>query len=294
MLNQTSTVAVVGVGGGALVGAGVGAIAGANTDHILNCDNGNDRDALKKEIDEANLNADFAAFGVNLQRGAEMSKAQCASVVALQNRVSEIERNDCYVGFGNCGGKTEQFRRLTSGGAGITCSGGGVDCLDYNAFYNQVESLKSLLGKVTSLQEVEGGRAGRGALIGGAAGAAAGGVATAITAFVERNNITCHIGDGLDTIAFGKSGKIDSLKDFYVKWDLKLPDTILPTAQVVDCQSWKTACGTLKDINECAAAQVNYRAVGASRTILVDGACTASGSVCIENYPVAVSNGACQ
>ena len=91
-----------------------------------------------------------------------------------------------------------------------------------------------------------------------------------------------------------KSYTIGSLKDFYVKWNLSLPDTISPTALVVDCDSWKRACGTLTDLNQCNAAQINYRPAGATQTALIPGACTASGSVCIENYPVAKSYGACE
>jgi len=134
---------------------------------------------------------------------------------------------------------------------------------------------------------------GWGAAIGAGAGAAAGGLATAITAFIERNQISCRVGDDLDRVAFNRSGRINSLRDFYVQWALKLPDTIMPTAQVVDCHSWRNACGTLRDLGQCANAQINFRPAGATNTRLVDSACTASGSVCIENHPVAVSHGAC-
>lgn len=130
--------------------------------------------------------------------------------------------------------------------------------------------------------------------IGAAAGAGTGGLATAITAFVERSNINCRVGDGLEQVGFGKSYSIGTLKDFYVKWNLHLPDTIAPTANVTDCTTWRAACGTLTDLKQCAAAQVNYRPADAPTIRLIQAACTPSGSVCIENYPVAVSYGACQ
>ena len=130
--------------------------------------------------------------------------------------------------------------------------------------------------------------------IGAGVGAGAGGLATAITAFVERSNINCRVGDGLAQVGFGKSYSIGSLKDFYVKWNLHLPDTISPTATVDDCDSWKRACATLTDLNQCKAAQVNYKPEGAATTTLVPTACTVSGSACIENYPVAKSYGACE
>ena len=84
------------------------------------------------------------------------------------------------------------------------------------------------------------------------------------------------------------------MKDYYVKWNLRLPDTIMPTAQVVDCQSWRDACATLRDSTECTTAAINYRPADATSTRLINAACTMSGSVCIENHPVAVSYGACQ
>lgn len=130
--------------------------------------------------------------------------------------------------------------------------------------------------------------------IGAAAGAGAGGLATAITAFVERSNINCRVGDGLAQVGYGKSYAIESLKDFYVKWNLNLPDTVSPTATVVDCDSWRRACGTIKDLNQCPHVQINYRPAGAVTTTLIPSACAVSGSECIENYPVAKSFGACK
>ena len=50
-----------------------------------------------------------------------------------------------------------------------------------------------------------------------------------ITSFVERSHITCKVGDGLNSIALGKSYTIDSLKDFYIKWNLHLPDSAIPS-----------------------------------------------------------------
>lgn len=147
---------------------------------------------------------------------------------------------------------------------------------------------------VDLLQNGEESNMGKAIGIGAGVGAGAGGLATAITAFVERSNINCRVGDGLAQVGYGKSYSIESLKDFYVKWNLRLPDTISPTATVVDCDSWRNACGTITDLNQCANAQINYRPVGASTTTLIPGACVASGSACIENYPVAKSFGACK
>ena len=75
----------------------------------------------------------------------------------------------------------------------------------------------------------KGAEIGKGVAIGAVTGAAAGGLATGITALIERSNITCKVGDGLNSVALGKSHSIDSLKDFYVKWNLHLPDSAVST-----------------------------------------------------------------
>ena len=98
----------------------------------------------------------------------------------------------------------------------------------------------------------------------------------------------------MDQVGFTKSYSIDTLRDFYVKWNLQLPDVIAPTALVNDCQSWKNTCATYNDMNHCRAAQFNYKPAGAKTTTLIHSACAVSGSVCIENYPVTKSYGVCE
>lgn len=306
LMNKTSTMAVVGTGSGALLGAGIGATAGANAKRVLNCDEEADRKVVKKEIDDMNLSQELNIYTKsNLERGKEMTKEQCIAILELQTKVAEIKLDPCYddnlmncrpAGIDSILETPDDitFYSLGATSRGIRCNVGAQGCVDGVEIANQVRAIEKTLLKVETLQQIEGGKALKGTLIGAGVGAAAGGLATAITAFVEKNNISCRVGDGLDTVAFGKSGKIDSLKDYYVKWNLRLPDTILPTAQVVDCNSWKNACGTIKDISQCAAAQVNYKPANVQRTTMVDNACAVSGSVCIENYPVAVSNGACR
>lgn len=181
-------------------------------------------------------------------------------------------------------------------GEGIYCNAPESDCLPAIDIEKEMDRLRPVFTAeiVDLLQNGEASNMGKAIGIGAAVGAGAGGLATAITAFVERSNINCRVGDGLAQVALNKSYTIGSLKDFYVKWNLSLPDTISPTALVVDCDSWRRACGTLTDLNQCNAAQINYRPAGATQTALIPGACTASGSVCIENYPVAKSYGACE
>ena len=130
----------------------------------------------------------------------------------------------------------------------------------------------------------------KGAAIGAATGAATGGLATAITAFVERNNISCKVGDGLNSVALGKSHKIDSLKDFYVKWNLNLPDTVTPTSAVLDRASWEQACTQFNSkLMDCPRVQINFKQDG--KYELIQSACKVSGSICIMNDAVAASHG---
>ena len=179
-------------------------------------------------------------------------------------------------------------------GLGIYCSKGGI-CITASNVETELKRLNSVFGKdITNLMiNGEKSNMAKSVGIGAAVGAGTGGLATAITAFVERNNISCRVGDGLEQVAFNKSYSIDTLKDFYVKWNLRVPDVVAPTATITDCQSWKNTCATFADLEQCATAQFNYKPAGASTTTLVYSVCTVSGSACIENYTVAQSQGAC-
>lgn len=178
-------------------------------------------------------------------------------------------------------------------GTKVICeSEGASECISAADFNRQIKELGKIYGNLEIL-EGEKSNIGVSTVVGTGIGAAAGGLATAITAFVEKNNITCHVGDDLKRVGFGKSYSIESLKDFYVKWALNLPDTVMPTSYVNDCNSWRQACASLTDLNQCAIAQVNYRPSNTSASQLIDTACVVSGSACIENSVVTTSYGAC-
>ncbi len=179
-------------------------------------------------------------------------------------------------------------------GLGIYCSTGGI-CITASNVETELKRLNSVFGKdITNLMiNGEKSNMAKSVGIGAAVGAGTGGLATAITAFVERNNISCRVGDGLEQVAFNKSYSIDTLKDFYVKWNLRVPDIVAPTATITDCQSWKNTCATFADLEQCAAAQFNYKPAGALTMTLVFSACKVSGSACIENYRVAHFYHAC-
>lgn len=165
-------------------------------------------------------------------------------------------------------------------------------CIPTSTMKQQLSSLDKVFNNLTVLQGEKSNRV-KTTLTGAGIGAGAGGLATAITALVEKNNINCRVGDGLQQVAFGKSYSIDALRDFYVKWNLHLPDTIAPTGLVTNCNDWNETCGKITDLSECNSAQINYRPGNVATTTLVHSACRASGSVCMVNVPVARSHGAC-
>lgn len=150
---------------------------------------------------------------------------------------------------------------------------------------------RTVVEKKATKELNKGAEIGKGLAIGAVTGAAAGGIATAITAFVEKSNITCKVGDGLNSVALGKAHTIDSLKDFYVKWNLHLPDTVSPTSAVTDKASWEQACKQFNSkLSDCPKVQINLKDSNGKYT-LVPSACKVSGSVCLINDSVATSHG---
>ena len=191
------------------------------------------------------------------------------------------------------------YKTLRNGGGEISddvknaiCDGDLNTCISRSAMNADLKELDGVFNKLTVLFGEKGNRL-KTSAVGAGIGLGTGGVATAITAFVERNNISCRVGDGLDTVGFGKSYTIDSLKDFYVKWNLRVADSISPTARVTSCEDWIATCGMYTTPEDCNAVEINYQRPGRNTTTLVRSACRMSGSVCIENRSVAVSYGAC-
>jgi len=203
-----------------------------------------------------------------------------------------------------CGIK--EYQRLLNKAAGSLGNASSPDgCRDLiNQLRNTTPSADDTLNQNRSMVEAnmekltkpnadKWGSAGKGALVGASVGAGAAGIATAIAAFVDMNNITCHIGNKLDSVAIGKSTKIKTLKDYYVQWALNLPDTVMPQQTVTTCAQWHAACGTIVNIYDCAITSLNFKPAGSDRSTQVDTACDVSGNMCVANTPVAVSYGAC-
>lgn len=305
LMNKTSTAAVVGIGGGALVGAGVGAIAGHGA-RAFDCDNEKHRELLTEEL-RANASFGYVSNYIVTPISANVdviTKSQCEEIVNLYDNYVQLENK---ISQGKVTETTEKTiiisegysqEELTSLLNQYGLDGLSVSCETGNNNSCNVDTSKLKKVFTTDIEDLlrngEASNIGKSIAIGAGVGVGAGGLATAITAFVERSNINCRVGDGLAQVGYGKSYSIESLKDFYVKWNLNLPDTITPTGTAVDCQSWKRACSTIEDLNQCAEAQLNYKPAGASSITLIPNACAVSGSACIENYPVARSYGACE
>ena len=177
-----------------------------------------------------------------------------------------------------------------------SCTGASGECLNVSEIGREISVLNGIFtSKVTDVI-IKGEKSNmvKSVATGAAIGAGTGAVATAITAMVEHSNINCRLGDGLAQVGLGKAYSIETLRDFYVKWNLNLPDTVSPTAQINDCASWRDACSKFTYAEDCKNAQVNYRPSADVTTTLIRSACAVSGSTCIENYPVARSYGVCE
>lgn len=188
-----------------------------------------------------------------------------------------------------------RFKRINLAkmrGESIYCSG-ETGCIYHDQLARDVKPLADVLD---SLQILKGEKSNmlKSVGVGAAVGAGAGGLATAITAYVERNNINCRVGDNLEQVGLNKSHVIGTLRDFYVKWNLNLPDVIAPTATIDSCDAWKYNCSRFTNLADCENAQFNFKPAGAPTYTLVRSVCKASGGMCIENYPVAKSQGACK
>jgi hypothetical protein len=178
-------------------------------------------------------------------------------------------------------------------GTGRLCSGSGKDCVKGETIFNDLLKLNEIFSNLTLLGDGTDGNRWKTALAGAGIGAAAGGAATAITAFVERNNINCRVGDDLDRVGLNKSYTIDRLRDFYVKWALNLPSVPAPTAVVTNCENWALTCSMFTDLDECQSAVFNYRPGNLTTTQNVSNPCKVSGSACIANTKVANGLGLC-
>jgi hypothetical protein len=162
----------------------------------------------------------------------------------------------------------------------ITCSASPEGCLLASQIAPDVQELGELLKKIgidTEDAQTKRQRVGKATAIGAAIGAGAGGLATAITALVESENINCRVGDNLGRVGFNKSYTIDRLKDLYVKWKLNLTDAQQKAAgstAITDKAGWEAACKVATEKEKCKEVQFYFKAKDAKTTEWMYAPCT--------------------
>lgn len=183
------------------------------------------------------------------------SEEGCSKAVEIFNAVGIMPFR-----IGKCYFKTLNFEEYDFE-RNINCSAPDNKCRSAEEIRGQLTLLEPLLGLITPSTETSEKTIGKATGIGALIGAGAGGVATAITALIESDNINCRVGDGLGQVGYNKSYSIDRLKDLYVKWNLNLPDTQVQggSTTVHDTVTWDGVCSKHKSKEECDAEQFYYK-----------------------------------
>jgi len=168
----------------------------------------------------------------------------------------------------------------------VKCSHDG-QCRSIYQTQNDLLKLRGLLNAIAVVYDTGNvPSVGKGILVGGLTGAGVGGLATGITALIEKSNISCRVNNGLGSVGLGKSFSIDSLKTWYVRRGLNLPDTVLANTPVVDKNSWGVACSEFQGKqDDCLNASIIYKHDG--KREVVSYACSYVGSMCLMNSDVA-------
>ena len=367
LMNDTKTVAVVGVGGGAVLGAGVGA-AFIHGDRNFSCDNKQNLAALNKALtseDLAKLNVFAKQNGANYNfpvTGSELNGNQCKDFVDLYTRyikykteydlcdgnvstdeiivliestgcedwatcLTTLMESDsqyknyfkyCKAAEADYAGEDEGlykattsadecaahiahkvirsldkdgcwFRNMLGKNTDVRCGVDREGCLSKTEIGSQLSILSGVFDDIEILKG-DKNNVGKALGIGTAVGAGAGGLATAITALVEKENISCRVGDGLAQVGLNKAHRIDTLKDFYVKWNLRLPDAITPAKTIKTYEELKQVC-KLYSNTECNSVQVNFKSGNTIETLYTICKFDDTMGQCLVNDTVATSHG---
>ena len=217
----------------------------------------------------------------------ELKKDDCAIAKELMNALGVYQLN-----LGQCTFKSLDKSAGTDDS--IVCTASEGDCVSAEKMAEQLKKLSGLVellpkvGSDESRKKTIGKATGIGALI----GAGAGGVATAITALIESDNINCRVGDGLGQVGYNKSYSIDRLKDLYVKWNLNLPDTQVQggSTTVHDTVTWDGVCSKNTTPEECAAEQFYYKNAAGSLEWIYEP-CEWDGTACVSSDTLLKSYG---
>ena len=171
----------------------------------------------------------------------------------------------------------------------VYCEASDHKCIIKSDFENEVNKIRTAFAGLDSVFAGTKDNRAKTTAIGAASGAAAGGTATLITAFVEKNRINCRVGDDLDRVELNKSYTIDRLRDFYVKWALQVPKTPASSSALIvtNCGNWDAICKTFTSADECTNATVGYMPENIYTPREVVSACRMNGATCVINMTTA-------
>ena len=214
------------------------------------------------------------------------SEEGCSKAVEIFNAVGIMPFR-----IGKCYFKTLNFEEYDFE-RNINCSAPDNKCRSAEEIRGQLTLLEPLLDLITPSTETSEKTIGKATGIGALIGAGAGGVATAITALIESDNINCRVGDGLGQVGYNKSYSIDRLKDLYVKWNLNLPDTQVQggSTTVHDTVTWDGVCSKNISQTECAAEQFYYKNAAGSLEWIYEP-CEWNGTACVSSDTLLKSYG---
>lgn len=215
--------------------------------------------------------------GVDVANGVYRTACNCKDSKGKTLKQTELDQlNVCHF---------KNMNLFTQSADAMFCSKTDKSCVGYSEFkrqidqlgraYKNIEDLLGDTGKISKKQKAKD------MAIGGAIGAATGGTATLIAAFVEGSRINCRVGDDLARVDLNKSYTIDRLRDFYVKWALNMPITTVETNTrdvdvVTNCGNWEAICNAKGDdtsVNGCDTTNVNYLPTGVYTPQFVQNAC---------------------
>lgn len=367
---DTATVAVVGIGGGAVLGTGIGAIAGHGK-RDFDCADDSMLEKLTQQLhasQKVDVLNEYLSISKRVSMLDDVEQDSCREIVKLKSLydayqtridacdgkdltvidkfvevgltcpekqtleqcINAIEDTNAKAVFKHCLNQSpaittleacvEHVKKLIKDGTiavdtwkpliegqctfkplnRAKATGTSFECDNKEGTCNKLSEAKAELAELKELFDAlpildgEKSNMGKSIAIGAAAGVGAGGLATAITAFVEKSNISCRIGNNLASVNMGKAHTIDTLKEFYVKWGLNLPQDVMVAKPVEDCQAWKDACAAYTDLSLCELVQMNYKPIDASPVSLIRSACAVENGVCVASMPVAKSYGACK
>jgi len=337
ILNQTATAALIGVGGGTVLGAGIGAgIGGAGVGNVLlgatagAAAGGIIGGVIDSREDDNNFFGTGMVTGVVVGAGVGTIAGATVGIIRAYRDNQSCEdpqfQRDLQTALNNVADRgfaetnapaTVADEWATLRGIAVPDAAAAADRriligTGTRGLQNCHRVMNTLaegnLGGAEQLIERElmavrgdpraaGNRALAHTVGGAAIGAAAGGIATAITTFIERNNVECRIGDGLDSVGYGRSGRVPTLREFYVDWALNLPETLIVNTVVQGandderCVAWNAACNSVITSGDCNNVAILLQSLTSLSRTQVNTACFWTSGQCRPRLAISQAQG---